>query len=268
MTVTITQLYSYPIKSCAAIEHQDTTLNQMGLQGDRQLMLVDENGLFLSQRKHPMMAMIKPSFTDQGLSVKAPGMETISIDLHHTTEPSMKVKIWEDDLQADAMQTPINQWFSDYLNTSVSLVKYGKQSHRAIDPDYAKNLETVAFADGYPLLVAHQATLVQLNQQLKKPIGMDRFRPNIVVQSDLPAWDELNWLGLSDDSVQIDLVKPCTRCVMTGIEQTTGKQTGTEVLMTLKKKFAHNDKAVFGINGIAQIEGSVELRIGQNLKPN
>ncbi len=268
MTVTITQLLSYPIKSCAAIEHQMTTLNQMGLKGDRQLMLVDENGLFLSQRKHPQMALIKPTWSEQGLVINAPGMEPMSIDLKQNTAKLLKVDIWNDSLQAESMQAHVNQWFSDYLNLPVRLVKYGQQSHRAIDPNYAQKGETVAFADGYPLLVTHQATIEQLNQQLEKPIDMNRFRPNIVVSGDLAAWDELNWKTLSDGSVQIDLVKPCTRCVMTGIEQTTGQQTGTEVLMTLKKKFAHNDKAVFGINGIARMHDSAELTVGQKLKPN
>ena len=145
MTVTITQLYSYPIKSCAAIEHQTITLNQLGLKGDRQLMLVDENGLFLSQRKHPKMALIKPTWSEQGLQVEAPGMEQISIDLNQNTAELLTVDIWKDSLQAESMQAHVNQWFSDYLNTSVSLVKYGQQSHRAIDSPWCDLWRTVCF---------------------------------------------------------------------------------------------------------------------------
>ncbi len=183
MTVIITQLISYPIKSCAGIKHQQATLHTMGLATDRQLMLVDEHGLFLSQRKQPLMALIQPEFSAQGLSVKAPGMEPLTLDFQRTIDSPLAVTIWNDSLQADSLHREVNQWFSDYLKLAVKLVKYGAQSHRPIDPDYVMNGETVAFADGYPLLVAHEATLNQLNQYLQQPVAIDRFRPNIVVNS-------------------------------------------------------------------------------------
>ncbi|VAW47285.1 Flavodoxin reductases (ferredoxin-NADPH reductases) family 1, partial [hydrothermal vent metagenome] len=216
MTVTITQLISYPIKSCAGVEHQQTTIHTMGLATDRQLMLVDKNGLFLSQRKHPQMALIQPEFSAQGLIVKAPGMEQLTLDFQRNIYSPLDVTIWKDSLQAELLHQDVNQWFSDYLKLPVKLVKYGAQSHRPIDPDYAMNEETVAFADGYPLLVAHEATFNQLNQYLQQPVTMDRFRPNIVVNSQFSPWDELNWISLSNDEFKIDLVKPCSRCVMTG----------------------------------------------------
>jgi len=265
MTVSISQLISYPIKSCAGIQHQQATIGSMGLTGDRQLMLVDANGLFLSQRKHPQMARIEPAFSEQNLVVNAPGMEPLPIDLQQSIDDAIQVKVWKDTLLVEPLKPALNQWFSDYLNCPVRLVKYGKQSHRPVDPHYVESGETVAFADGYPLLITHEASLMQLNQQLERSVGMDRFRPNIVLKSDLPAWDELNWNSLSADEFTIDLVKPCTRCVMTGVEQITGKQTGTEVLMTLKQKFAHQNKAVFGINGIAITTDSNQLSVGQVL---
>lgn len=265
MTVTISQLISYPIKSCAGVQHQATELTAMGLRGDRQLMLVDKDGLFISQRKYPQLARIQASPTAQGLTVNAPGMEPLTVDLPTSNQPHLKVTIWKNSLSAESFESVTNQWFSTYLKTAVKLVKYGRQSHRPIDPDFAQFGETVAFADGYPLLIAHEASLKQLNQHLSNPIGMDRFRPNIVVSSEAAPWDELNWLALSAAQFKIDLVKPCTRCVMTGVEQSTGQQTGSEVLMTLKQKFAHQDQAVFGINGIARITESVGLSVGQTL---
>lgn len=228
-------------------------------------MLVDTNGLFLSQRKHPQMALIEALPCEQGLKVKAPGMQPLTVDLQATLNQTLEVTIWKNTLPAQSMQNEVNQWFSDYLGSPVNLVKYGPQSHRPIDPDFAHPGETVAFADGYPLLVTHEASLNQLNQHLKQPVAMDRFRPNIVVYSELQAWDELNWQGLSAEQFEIDLVKPCNRCVMTGVEQSSGIQTGSEVLLTLKHKFAHHGAAVFGINGIARTTQAVELSVGQSL---
>ena len=268
MPLTITQLISYPIKSCAGIKHTTTTIDAMGLKGDRQLMLVDENGLFMSQRKYPQMALIQVEYLGHVLNIKAPGMETLTVDSHLDTAHQLNVTIWKNSLSADSPSLAANHWFSDFLKKPVSLVKYGQHSHRLIDPSFAKNNETVAFADGYPLLIAHETTLEQLNLSLEKPVGMDRFRPNIVVSSPLCAWEELSWDSLVADKLKIDLVKPCSRCVITGVDQNNGIQTGTEVLMTLKQQFAHQDKAVFGINGIANTDRPIELSIGQTLKLN
>jgi len=267
MSAVISQLISYPIKSCAGVSHQTTQLDRLGLQADRQLMLVDKNGLFLSQRKHPRMALIQPKLTPQSLTVNAPGMHQLTVNLQEPSKQALQVTVWQDSLPADAMQQPVNQWFSEFLDVPVRLVKYKQQSQRRIDPEFAKLGETVAFADGFPLLVTHEASLEQLNQHLEHTIEMNRFRPNIVLKSKCNAWDELQWKSLSGQGFRLDLVKPCSRCVITGVEQSTGIQTGTEVLMMLKNKFAHQNQAVFGINGTINLTGyqTIELAVGQNL---
>ncbi len=268
MSVKITQLISYPIKSCAGISHESVVIDALGLVGDRQWMLVDSDGLFLSQRKHPTLALVQPRLTTENLILNAPGMRSLTIDLqgnHGTTE----VKVWQDSLMADTFSQEVDRWFTDYLGIPVHLVHYGQQSFRQIDPDFAQQGQAVAFADGYPILVTHEASLEQLNEVLSAPIGMERFRPNIVVCSTQPAWNELQWQQLINSSGQIiQLVKPCARCVMTGVNQDTGEMTGSEVLKTLKNRFSHQNKAVFGINGMTNNSPStpIQMRVGQRLE--
>ncbi|TDR23408.1 MOSC domain-containing protein [Marinicella litoralis] len=266
MPAEISHLYTYPIKSCAAISHDTITINAMGLEGDRKWMLVDEEGVFLSQRKYPKMALIQPQLTDSKLTLSAPGMQQLSIDLT-TTGHNRNVTIWQDSLTAHVISHQANDWFSTYLGVAVQLVHYAANSFRQIDLAFSKPGQPVAFADGYPILLTHQATLEQLNKSLTHAVAMSRFRPNIVVQSTEPAWSELDWNELSIDNLKLNLVKPCARCVMTGIEQQTGTQTGTEVLLTLKQKFPHQDKAVFGINAIPDTAGvhDSRLQVGMHL---
>ncbi len=268
MSAVISQLVSYPIKSCAGVSHPTIELNTLGLKADRQLMLVNENGLFLSQRKHPRMALIQPHLTPHCLTVNAPGMAELIVDLKAAIQQPVKVTIWQDALLADSLHPDANRWFSDFLGLPVNLVKYQHESQRYIDSDYAKHGETVAFADGFPLLITHEASLEQLNQYLNTDVTMNRFRPNIVIKSELQAWDELQWQSLSGQGFRLDSVKPCSRCVITGVEQSTGTQTGTEVLLALKNKFPHNKQAVFGINAIVNITGhqAIELAVGQSLE--
>jgi uncharacterized protein YcbX len=62
----ITSIYIYPIKGLAGISLQTSKVEKRGLQYDRRWLLVDENGKFLTQRSHPNMALLQPSF-DNGI---------------------------------------------------------------------------------------------------------------------------------------------------------------------------------------------------------
>lgn len=253
MSVKISELITYPIKSCAGIKHKKIGINEMGLKGDRQLMIVQEDGLFMSQRKHPNMALIQPEvISSTRLKLSAPNMSDIELDYSNGSEVK-QVKVWKDTFKAIEISSEVDDWLSEYLGTHLKLVKYDAVSRRLIDPDYAKGEQHVAFADGYPILVTHQSTLDAVNQTFSDTINMSRFRPNIVIESNQDAWQELNWKKLKHNDLVLELVKPCARCIMTGVDQNTGIQTGTEVFKTLKSKFPHNDKAVFGMNAIPSL---------------
>ncbi len=272
MQAKITQLVSYPIKSCAGISHKQIDINAMGLANDRQMMVVQNDGTFLSQRKYPKMALIKPEIIAQDvLKLSAPGMADITVE-HQGGNNIKAVTVWKDTVKAIELHPQFNDWLSEYLSQSVQLVQYGTVSHRAIDKAFAKNNETVAFADGYPILLTHEASLQHLNQHLTTPVPMSRFRPNIVVSSTASAWQELNWQQLKAEHFTLDLVKPCARCIMTGIDQKQGQQTGQEVFKTLQKKFAHDGKVIFGVNGIPMVASKKRLSVGMELqiihKPN
>ena len=267
MQAKIQQLFSYPIKSCGSISHQVAEINSMGIKYDRNWMLVDSDGLFVSQRKFPQMALIKPVIESQQLRVNAPGMAELCIQIDGVTS-TMDVTVWRDTLSAEVSHESVNRWFSEYLKTEVFLVRYGDISQRQIDPEFAEPNQTVAFADGFPLLVCHQSSLHALNQTLSQTIDMNRFRPNVVVSTAHGAWDECHWQQLSNQNLSLELVKPCSRCVITGVDQATGIQSGTEVLKTLKNKFSFQQQAIFGINAIPNIIGKSigQLAVGMTLE--
>lgn len=60
-TAAITSLHVYPVKACAGHKLEKATLGARGLEMDRLWMIVDGNGRFMSQRRCPKMALIKPS---------------------------------------------------------------------------------------------------------------------------------------------------------------------------------------------------------------
>ncbi|MGJ8662013.1 MAG: MOSC domain-containing protein [Marinicella sp.] len=266
MPVEISHLISYPIKSCGGIKHSAVQVDAWGLAHDRKWMIVDHDQLFISQRKHPEMALISPKLIDGQLHLSAPGMADCHVKMNQNS--ISKVTVWKDQLNAEVASEATNQWLSTYLGTSCTLVQYGNASKRAIDPDFAQPGDQVKFADGYPILVTHEASLQAFNHLQAHPIPMDRFRPNIVVKSNQNAWSEYQWRALRNSQVTIELPKPCARCVMTGVDQIQGKSEGSAVLKRLKNEFAHQDKATFGMNGIARIQGSqaVTLEVGMKLE--
>ena len=201
------------------------------------------------------------------LSLSANGMPELSIKPEQVAGQTT-VTIWNDQLIADVAEAPINDWFSQFLGTECRLVRYGDTSQRRIDPAYAQSEESVAFADGFPLLVTHVTTLDLLNQQLIEQdhdaVTMQRFRPNIVLKGDLLAQDEYQWKSLKNEALMIDLVKPCSRCLVTNLDPKTATKTGNTVLATLAKKHRLNDKAIFGINGISH--QTATLALGDHLE--
>ena len=65
----LSEIWIYPIKSLGGIKLQQAQVTDRGLKHDRRWLLVDENGLFQSQREHPEMALFQTEIEGDFLSV-------------------------------------------------------------------------------------------------------------------------------------------------------------------------------------------------------
>lgn len=251
----ISQLFIYPIKSLGGIELKQSFVAQRGLQYDRRYMLVDENGMFLTQRNLHKLALFKLSLVDDGFLVSYEN-QNIKVPFSITGN-TIKVTIWDDVVDAVVADDTFNDWFSLRLNQKVKLVYLHDQGVRPVNPKYANNEEQLSFADGYPLMMISEASLNLLNSKLIKPIGMDRFRPNVVLSGAGPhSEDELQNFKIG--TAQFKVAKPCARCVVTTINQQT-LQTGKEPLATLAKYRRVGDNVNFGANVICLQEGQLSV---------
>lgn len=77
VTLRLSALHIYPIKAARGIPLAESTVDAFGLRYDRRWMVVDESGVFLSQRSHPLLALVVPSIGDGVLLIDAPGMPTL-----------------------------------------------------------------------------------------------------------------------------------------------------------------------------------------------
>ncbi|MEE4297344.1 MAG: MOSC N-terminal beta barrel domain-containing protein, partial [Wenzhouxiangella sp.] len=181
-------LWIYPVKSCRglAVEHSEVT--PKGLSRDREWMVVDEAGRFLTQRTHPQMTQIRVSLEADHLILSdcRDVLEPIAVP-RSTTGPKREVRIWKTQTLALDEGDVVADWLTRLLDTPCRLVRQSSDYPRPTDPEYAPG-GTVSFADGYPLLLTTTASLADLNRRIQAsdpkadPVSMRQFRSNIVVE--------------------------------------------------------------------------------------
>lgn len=252
-------IYIYPIKSLGGIRLPKAQVGIQGLAYDRRWMLVDEHGMFLTQRKHHHMAMLQVELVDRGLKVypRHRPQESHVIPSAPQTDRLIPVTVWDDTVISQVVSDTSSRWFSDVLGISCQLVYMPTSTQRHIDEKYAVNQETVSFADAMPYLLIGQSSLDDLNEKLDEAVPMNRFRPNFVFSGGM-AFEEDKWGMVKIGECTFKVTKPCARCVMTTVDQQTGKA-GKEPLKTLSTYRLVNNKVLFGQNMIALTSGKVQV---------
>ncbi|CAN5232370.1 MOSC N-terminal beta barrel domain-containing protein [soil metagenome] len=279
----VSRLYVYPVKSCAGVRVEQAILLDTGLEFDRAWMVVDGKGDFLTQRELPRMALIRPQLKHFEMILRAPGMLALHIALDQVEAPA-RVRVWKDEVAAYDMGPIAAQWFTDFLGVPARLVRFDPEHKRISSLDWTGGIEALnQFSDGYPVLVISEASLAQFNEKLAAQgfaaVGMERFRPNIVLGDaadglELMAHDEdrLDLLHIVTEQgvVQLKPVKPCPRCPIPNIDPATALST-TEVGDTLQsyRQDARVGGAVtFGMNAIVLHGIDYLLRVGQPVGAN
>jgi len=266
MTTTVTEINIYPVKSLGGIAIDSCESTSRGLEHDRRFMLINENHEFLTQREHPHMATIRTAINGHELVLSSPFEDSIAVPLQPRALPTRTVKVWSSRVHAHTVSAEADTWLSDYLDVNARLVYMPETTERRVSPDYAKNGEVVSFADGYPVLIASEESLAELNSRITavggKPVTINRFRANIVVKG-CNAFAEDTWRDFAIGSARFRGVKPCTRCQVTTTDQATGEVLGPEPLRTLAT-FRNSPRGVrFGMNLLPAKLGT--LRVGDSI---
>lgn len=258
--VRVTGLTVYPIKSTAGIDVDACAVEAQGLAGDRRWMVVDEFGEFLTGCDFPLLTQVRSRIEAHGLTVSAPGMETLAIPVPERANQSLPVRVWNDECRALATDPAAARWFTRLLEIRCRLVFMADTGQRPVDFDYGEPGDRVSFADGYPLLLVSEASLDDLNARLDEPVSMRRFRPNLVVGGCGP-FDEDGWRSVRIGETRFDLVKRCARCVFTTVDPDTGeKHARLEPLRTLSTfRRAPSGGVLFGQNLIPRVTGTIRL---------
>lgn len=211
-------MHLYPVKACRGIAVERATVSQYGLAGDREWQLVDADGLFVTQRKHPALARVRPALTDDGIVLRVGGMD--DLEVHRPAAADTMTTTFTGDVPVGDGGDAAAAWFSAYLDEPVRLV--------GIAPGYERRFADVfttqvALGDAAPILVVSEASHRFLADRAKEPFGIDRWRTNIAIDGSEP-WAEDSWRTLRIGAATVRCVMPWPRCAVPQVDQETGER--------------------------------------------
>ena len=270
----VAALNIYPVKSCRGIALDAARLTAAGFEFDREWMIVEPDGEFVTQRELPRLALIATRLGATALQLEAPGMPALQVALDPAApRERRKVRVWRDIVDALDESEAAAIWLSEFLGLPLRLVRFAPEAKRLSNKEFTREHDGYAkFADGYALLAISTASLADLNRRLAEKsaaaLPMNRFRPNIVPDGDdLGPYDEDRMLSLRAGDVALKPVKPCTRCQITTTDQQTAEIPSAEPLLTLATYRVNEALGgiAFGQNLIVLEGAGSSLRVGDAL---
>ena len=263
VSLTLTSLYLYPVKSLGGYAVTESQVTARGLQHDRRWLLVDEHNRFMTQRQHPELALLAISPAYNGFLIshrQRPDLLPLFVPFKATPDRTLFVTIWDDLVWAWRGSPQADEWLRAALDRPCRLVYMSDMVRRDVEPELNPEGQLVSFADGYPFLLIGEAALADLNTRLPQPVPMNRFRPNLVFAGGAPYEDD-TWEEFLVGDVLFRAVRGCGRCVLTTIDQQTAtKSPDGEPLRTLATYRRVENSTLFGQNVTGASQG--HLRVG------
>ncbi|CEE94459.1 putative 2Fe-2S protein with ferredoxin-like NADP-linked domain and 2Fe-2S ferredoxin-like domain [Xenorhabdus nematophila str. Anatoliense] len=256
--LTLSRLYTYPVKSMRGLQLSHSLVNESGLTFDRNFMITTMDGTFITGRQYPQMLLFTPTMLHNGLYLQAPNGESATALYADFKEERLPTEVWGTHFTALVAPESINAWLSRFFDTPVQLRWLSEELTRRVKifPDIS-----LSFADGFPYLIINEASFHALQQRCPASIKIEQFRANIIITGAAP-FKEDNWQVIQIGDIIFDLPKPCSRCILTTVSPEKGRKNPQgEPLATLSSfRTAEEDGAVdFGQNAIARNSGIIHI---------
>jgi uncharacterized protein len=270
----LTQINIYPVKSLDGFSPDSAIVEKRGLQHDRRWLITDPNGMFLTQRTNPKMAMLRATIEGDCLVIQEKDKPSNDFKIPINTEgPLSHVTVWDDTMKAASVSKEVNGFLSDFLEKEVLLLKMPDTTERRVEENYNRGNDIVSFADGYPFLIIGEASMADLNEKIIAPLSPEgirdfvplnirRFRTNFVFSGGTPFQEDA-FQSFKIGDVDFMGMKNCSRCVLVTRDPDTGVK-GKEPLLTLQNYRQKGTKTMFGQNLIWDFEkwqGNAEPKI-------
>ena len=219
---TLSSIHIHPIKSCHRIDVDEAIVSTTGLRGDRQWQVITDDLAPVTQRQHPVLATVMPEIVDGGLRLSSPGHPTIEVE-HPTTANTKSSSMTKTQVDVGDAGDEAGRWFSTIVGQPVRLVALPQGSGLNLAEAVNVTGQPIAFGDLAPVVVSSNASLKWLIDRASEPFGMDRFRSNLVVDTDI-AFIEDTWDCLSIGDAVLRQAMPWPRCAVPQVDQDTGQR--------------------------------------------
>lgn len=259
MSVQVAGLFVYPVKSCAGLARPSVKFGERGPIGDREWMIVDAGGRFLTQRERPELALIRVAFGQERLTLRTPAGEC-RVPLRAKPGLKIDIQVWKHLGPALDAGEGAAALLSEFLKIPARLVRLAPEHERR-----SKSGSELSFVDTAPVLVVSEASLELLNRKMGTPLPMDRFRPSIVLHGG-EAHQEDGWTGIRIGSVELRRMEDCTRCAITTVDQKSGVRLGPEPLKTLAT-YRRNEKNEVRFGAYYDVTISGAIKLGDKVSP-
>ena len=265
MNSVVTGLYVYPIKSCKGVFLKNLHITSRGPKWDRNWILIDSDGKFISQRNFPSLSQIEVEIKEEQLRFGNSEVGHYQIDFEaQSSALKQHFKIWEKECYGVEADLRASEWFSSFLRTKCKLISSFESnfdSFSRLSSEKRMHRAKLVYADGYPLLLISEESLNHLNEQLvnsKLPsVTMERFRPNVVVRG-LDAHGEDNLGNFKIGNLNMSAVKDCARCVIVNVNPNNGEM--SPFTLKMLSKYRKKDGGIlFGQNVVHLEEGVINI---------
>jgi uncharacterized protein YcbX len=230
-TGTVLSLHRWPVKSLAGEEVDALRIDRRGAGGDRAQALF---GVFGGSHRRLTVRQVPRMLGWRAAYPGAPGadLDPDAPPLPLVTAPDGREFAWDDPALPGALR--------DDLGRPVELCR-----DLALMPDLPDSL-----------LVTVEASRAALESELGREIDLRRFRPNLHLRLDAPAFAEERWTGrrLRVGEAELELLHPCERCAIPTRDPATH-----EKWPELLRHLARRHDTLFGINARAPAPGTVRV---------
>lgn len=264
MTAELTRITVFPVKSTTGRRLDTAQVEPLGLAGDRRWMVIGPDGECVTARTDHELLTIVAGPTGEDLILRA-GAEEITVV--PPDGPLIEVTVHGRPLYGIVAAPEASEWIGAVTGRrDLRLVRLGRP--RPLNPALSQPGDATAFADAYPVTLASLASLRQVQDWVTETaldrgeepteIGIERFRPNLVIEGDLGPFEEESWQQVCVGEVLFDVAKVIDRCVLTTVEPDT-RQRGHEPIRSLARNHSWDGKTWFGLQLIPRSSGSITV---------
>ena len=267
----VRELWTYPVKGCQGVAAEAVQITKMGIPGDRDFVLW-KDGKLVDQKETPQVASLAADF-DRDQGVLRFRHSDLGIYEHEIrSEGVVRKAAWVlDEFETVDQGDSVADWLSTAMGKRVRLVSPGapwKINFPIPQMQRVHEKPKQRFFAASPVSLANRASLDDLNERLKIPVPMDRFRMNVVIEG-LGPYEEDELDSLSNEQVELLQVTPAERCIIITTDQKTGERPKSDLMAVLgqyrrkKKEDRFGSGLIFGNYMTVGKEGT--LRVGDRL---